>query len=73
MWIFSLWVPKIPSDLLCPTMLILSHPALHVIFFLAKATKQRSVIDKTVPKLKTLSEIVVCHRVSVWGWGFVVS
>ena len=53
MWIFSLWVPKIPSDLLCPATLILPHPTLHVIFFLAKATKQRSVIDKTVAKLKT--------------------
>ena len=32
-------------------MLILSHPTLHVNFFLANSTKQRSVIDKTVAKL----------------------
>ena len=55
MWIFSLWVPKIPSDLLCPAVLILPHPTLHVNFFLAKATKQRSVLDKTVAKLKTFA------------------
>ena len=73
MRIFSLWVPKIPSDLLCPAMLIWPHPTLHVNFFLAKATKHRSVIDKTAAKLKTLSEIVVCRRVSEWGWGFVES
>ena len=73
MWIFSQWVPRIPSDLLCPTMLILPHPTPHVNFFLAKATKQRSVIDKTVAKLKTLSEIVLCRLVSMWGWGFVES
>ena len=40
----------------CPTLLCM------LIFFLAKATKQRSVIDKTAAKLKTSSEIVVCCR-----------
>ena len=53
-------------------MLILPHPTPHVNSFLAKATKQRPVIDETAAKLKTLSEIVVCRRVSVWDWGFVV-
>ena len=39
MWIFSLWVPKILSDLLCPAMLILPHPTLHVNFFSCQGDK----------------------------------
>ena len=34
---------------------------------------QRFVTDKNAAKLKTIIEIVVCRRVSVWGCGFVVS
>ena len=36
-----------------------------LILFLAKATKQRLVTDKTVAKLKTLTEIVVCRCLRV--------
>ena len=34
--IFSLCVPKIPGDLLCPAMPVLPHSTLHVIFFLPR-------------------------------------
>ena len=46
-----------------------THFTLYVNFFLSKVTKQRSVIDKTVAKLKTSGEMVVCCWVSMWGWG----